>query len=240
MTWNPVAIIQARLGSTRLPRKVMADICGKSMLERVMERAQEAITPHAVVVAIPDGPDDDELAEYVHGWPFWRGPELDVLARYVQAAADFGADPIIRVTADEPLLDPGIIDTCVRAYASVECDMVTNNLRRVVPLGLDVEVISREALERADRVAMPREREHVTDYIRRFGSVVQARMPDLPGWAAQSRWTVDTQEDLDFVRQVYAAISEPTTEKVLAWMVARCSSEWVRGLFSASRPDGHR
>lgn len=206
-----IAIIQARISSTRLPGKVLADIGGKPMLWYVVRRAQAAKRLDQVVVATSNEASDDQIAEFCAATPVecYRGSEGDVLDRYHQAAQRFNADVIVRLTADCPLLDPEVIDKVVAGFYQGQFAYVSNTVRRTYPDGLDTEVFSREALERAWREAgLLSEREHVTPYIWkhpglfRLGGVLNRE--DF----SALRWTVDEPPDLEFVRAVYGHLGE--------------------------------
>lgn len=205
---NVVAIIQARMGSTRLPGKVLLDLAGQPMLARVVHRARRATTLDRVVVATTTEPADDAIAELCvsRHWPHFRGSQTDVLDRYYHAARDHQADVVVRLTADCPLIEPEIIELALREFsAGAPLDYVSNILPpRTFPRGLDVEVVDFGALARAwyeDK--NPAWREHVTPYIYRHPEAFRLR-PVLSGvdnsWL---RWTVDTAEDLALVRQIY-------------------------------------
>lgn len=207
-----VAIIQARMGSSRLPGKVMADIGGVPMLGRVVERVRRCRSLDDVCVATSTHPSDDVVANYCisREFPCSRGDEHDVLDRYYHAARLAGADIVVRVTADCPLLDSGVIDKVVDAFRREGVDYASNTLRYSYPDGLDVEVFAFAALERAWQEAeKPSEREHVTPYLRfsgRFSTFNVANETDSS--AANHRWTVDDQEDLEFIRRVYATFAD--------------------------------
>lgn len=206
-----VAIVQARMGSTRLPGKVMADIAGKPMLARVVERAARAQTLDSLIVATTVDPSDDAVAALCasHGYSFFRGDETDVLDRYYHAARKFAAGAIVRLTGDCPLIDPGVIDDTVRVFLEADppYDLVANRLAegRTFPIGLDTEVCSFEALETAWRESTdPYEREHVLPFIyerRERFRVFLYRGAEEHG---SLRWTVDAAEDLEVIRRVYA------------------------------------
>lgn len=207
-----VAIVQARMGSRRLPEKVLADILGRPMLERVLVRLGRARSPHEVVVATSHGREDDPIAALCArlAVPCSRGSAEDVLDRFHQAAEERQADTIVRITADCPLIDPELVDETVRAYqqASPAVDFACNRLPwdRTYPIGTDTEVCSREALDAAWREAdQPNQREHVMPYFYenpgRF-RVLHVRSADSS--LGKMRWTVDEVEDLAFVREVYA------------------------------------
>lgn len=205
-----VAVLQARMSSTRLPGKVMKPLAGRPMIERQLERLRRCETLERIVVATSDDPSDDVLAAHLEsiGVPVFRGSLTDVLARYLGAARAFGIEgQMVRLTADCPLADPGVIDDCVRLHRELGVDYVSNGRRRTYPHGLDVEVFEVGALEIAGREATdPYDREHVTPFIYRhperfsLGELVQATDE------SHLRWTVDTPEDFDFVARVYAAL----------------------------------
>ena len=167
---NTTAIIQARMSSSRLPGKVLLDIAGQPMLVRMVERARRARSIEQVVVATTTDPSDDPIEQLCaeRGYDCFRGSLPDVLDRYTQAARQFEAHTIVRLTADCPLLDPAVLDLTVEALAGN--DFAANRLpppwTRSLPIGLDVEVVTREALERAWHEAQERyQREHVLPYI---------------------------------------------------------------------------
>jgi spore coat polysaccharide biosynthesis protein SpsF len=204
-----VAIIQARLGSTRLPGKVLADICGRSLLEHLVERVRAAATVDKIVVATTESAADDELACFIEARGLcgvYRGSEEDVLGRLHDCARRESAELIVRVTADDPLKDPAIIDRAVGLLlADAAADYCSNTREPSFPEGLDIEVVRCRALEAARREAkLASEREHVTPYIwknpSRFRLLGFRHAEDLSGW----RWTVDKPEDLEFMRAVFA------------------------------------
>ena len=209
---NIVCIVQARMGSKRLPGKVLADISGTPMLGHVIRQVQYASTIEGVVVATSDNTLDDPIANYCAtiGVECFRGNELDVLDRYYQAAKLYNADPIVRITGDCPLIDPSVIDTVVKIFLESECDYATNTLRYTYPDGLDTEVFSFEALACAWKEAIKQsEREHVTPYMRtsdRFSVCNVENRVDLS--SRNLRWTVDEESDLDFVKSVYDNLTD--------------------------------
>jgi glutamate-1-semialdehyde aminotransferase/spore coat polysaccharide biosynthesis protein SpsF (cytidylyltransferase family)/predicted dehydrogenase len=201
-----IAIVQARMGSSRLPGKSLADIDGKPMLWHVVERVKRATTVDRVVVATSTEPADDAVEEMcqAHGIVCHRGSEMDVLDRFYDAARAEKAGAIVRITADCPLIDPGIIDQVVRRFERGDVDYASNAMVRSFPDGLDVEVFSFNVLEKAWREARkPSEREHVTPYLRtnRFRTANVENEAVVTG--EYYRWTVDETADLEFVRAVY-------------------------------------
>jgi glutamate-1-semialdehyde 2,1-aminomutase/spore coat polysaccharide biosynthesis protein SpsF len=202
-----VAIIQARMGSSRLPGKTLAEIEGQPMLRHVIRRVQRARKIDRVVVATTTQPADDAIAEICQADNVvcYRGSENDVLDRYYHAARAEKAAQVVRITADCPLIDPKIIDRVVERFQLGDVDYASNTMVRTYPDGLDTEICSFSALERAWHGAgKPSEREHVTPYLKseRFRIANIANEVALSG--VNVRWTVDEQEDLDFVRAIYA------------------------------------
>lgn len=205
-----VAIIQARMGSSRLPGKVLMDIAGRSMLARVVERVQQAPGIHEVIVATTTCPADDAVAAEAErlGVASFRGSEQNVLDRYYQCAGVFQGDVIVRVTADCPLLDAEVTGRVVGAFLQHQPDYASTGLEPTYPRGLDTEVFSMAALTKAWREASKAyQREHVTPYIyehpRKF-RLLSVKHPR--GDFSQYRWTVDTPEDMALVRQIYARL----------------------------------
>ena len=203
-----LAIIQARMGSTRLPGKVLADICGKPMLWHVVHRVQNAQSIDHVAVATSVNPKDDLVSDFCanNNIPCFRGSETDVLDRFYMATKQFKANVVVRVTADCPLIDPLVIDKVVDTYHTGDYDYVTNTLRYTYPDGVDVEVFSFAALERAwQEATLPLEREHVTPYLRNSDSF---RIHNVENEIDLSnrylRWTVDEPSDLEFIRALYS------------------------------------
>lgn len=203
-----VAVIQARMGSTRLPGKVLADIEGQPMLARVVERARRARNVERTVVATTTDPADEPVVALcaARGYEFTRGHPTDVLDRYLQAARETAAQVVVRITADCPLIDPEVVDRTVEAFLAAwpEVDYASNRIVRTYPIGLDVEVVRREALERAAVEARePYHREHVTPYFYEAPGRFRVVSVEAGGDYGRLRWTVDTPEDLAFVREVY-------------------------------------
>lgn len=210
-----VAIIQARMGSKRLPGKVLMDIGGEPMIARVVERVRSARQVDETVVATSTAPQDDPLAAYchAHGIPCVRGSENDVLGRFLEAARAHRAETVVRLTADCPLMDGAVIDRVVLAHAASGADYTANCLSYTYPDGLDVEVFSVSALGRsAAEATLPSEREHVTAHLRRSGLFKLAPNVtsglDIQG--ESYRWTVDEPRDIDFVRAIYDRLAPDT------------------------------
>ena len=204
------AIIQARMGSSRLPGKVMKDIGGEPMLYRVVVRARRAQSVGLVIVATTTDESDDPVAEFCQsrGIPCFRGDPYDVLDRYYQAAVLFEVHTIVRLTADCPVIDSAEIDRTVDAFAAAGVDFAANRLpppwKRTTPIGTDTEVVTFDALARAWREAEAKyAREHVMPYLYeedgRFEVLLVDHDPDL----GHLRLTVDTPEDLVLIREIY-------------------------------------
>jgi len=202
-----VAIIQARMGSTRLPGKVLANIAGMTMLERVIQRTQQASLVDDVVVATTINRIDDPIMRTCIklGVSCSRGMEDDVLNRYMGAAMLFDANVIVRITADCPFIDPDIIDKVILGRQSSKADYASNTITRTYPRGLDVEVFTYDALRIAFVKAMKTyERSHVTPYFYEHPELFNIHSSKYPiGNCSDHRWTVDTEEDLVFAREVY-------------------------------------
>ena len=205
-----VAIIQARMGANRLPGKVLAEIAGRPMLWHVVNRVRIARSVDKVVVATSNRSSDDAVAEFCvqNDIEFFRGHETDVLDRFYQTARHFNADVVVRITADCPLIDPQVVDKVVSTYLEGGYDYVTNTLRSTYPDGMDVEVFSLAALEKAWREArLPAEREHVTPYLRASGRFRVFNVENEVDLSKRNlRWTVDEPADLEFVRAIYARL----------------------------------
>ncbi len=222
-----IAIIQARMGATRLPGKVLLDLGGQPMLVRVVERVRRASRLDGVVVATTVETRDDPVAELCRqrGYGCFRGSLHDVLDRYYQAARASRAEVVVRITADCPAVDPELIDLTVDALQEAGADFAANRLpppwSRTYPNGLDVEACTFAALERAWQEAdQPFQREHVLPFLyegipadalrstqnagtvspRGFQVLLLNHDPDC----GSHRWAVDTPEDLELMRRIYA------------------------------------
>lgn len=211
-----VAIIQARMGSSRLPGKVLRDIHGKPMLAWVVERTRKASSVAEVMVATTSDPSDDMIEQVCRqmNTPCFRGNIYDVLDRYYQAAREAQAEVVVRITADCPLIDAGLIDMVVQRFLEEKVDFAANRLpppyQRTYPIGLDVEVVSFTALQRAWQEAREKhEREHVLPYLYespgRFKTLTVDHETDLGSY----RWTVDTFEDLEFIQRLFTLLPDP-------------------------------
>jgi spore coat polysaccharide biosynthesis protein SpsF len=211
-----VTIIQARMTSSRLPEKVLADICGKPSLQIMLERISMSTSVGKVVVATTINTSDDPIVNLCNklGYKTFRGDEFDVLGRVLQAAEAESAEVVVRLTADCPMIDPDVIDEVVTAFSINNHDYLSNTIERTYPDGLDVEVMSINTLREAHKKAVaPFLREHVTPYI-------SGKRPDLGAgdfridqirFAADFshiRWTLDTKEDLQRIRSLVSKLPE--------------------------------
>jgi spore coat polysaccharide biosynthesis protein SpsF len=204
-----VAIIQARMGSTRLPGKVLKDLEGETVLSRVVNRVRRAKLIEEALVATTDRPPDDAIVAECRrcSVKVSRGDQDDVLDRYFRAAQLAKAEVVVRITSDCPLIDPEIADQTVAAFLEARPDYASNALQRTYPRGLDTEAISFDALARAwQQARKPYEREHVTPYIYEHPEAFKILTVTGDADFSGHRWTVDTAEDLEFVRAVYARL----------------------------------
>jgi spore coat polysaccharide biosynthesis protein SpsF len=225
------------MASSRLPDKVLLDIHGRPMLVWVVERVCRANRVDQVVIATTDSAADDPVVDLCerYGYPVYRGSESDVLDRYYQAAGVYGADVVVRITADCPLIDPDLIDDSLEVFTNEGLDFATNRLPppwgRTYPIGLDTEVFSKAALERAwGETDQSYQREHVTPYFYEdvppehlhYDEARRRSYPAADYWfqtaaspqgfnvallhhhedCGHQRWTVDTPQDLELVRQI--------------------------------------
>ena len=210
--------------STRLPGKVLMDLAGRPLLERQLEGLLRCERADELVLAVTANAADDPLVELARrvGVRWHRGSEHDVLERYAGAAREAGADVVVRVTSDCPLIDPSETDAVIAALERERCDYASNILERTLPRGLDTEALWRDVLERVHRLAASQPaREHVTWF-------VHSERPDLfvlhsvrrPYDAADLRWTVDTPEDLALVRRLYDELGLAERPLALADVIA--------------------
>lgn len=225
-----LAIVQARMSSSRLPGKVLLDIAGRPMLGHVIERTRRAATVDTVMVATTSDSSDDAVEAYcrLQGYACFRGSVYDVLDRYYQAARLIQPDLIVRITADCPVIDPQVVDRTVCAFQGLEdgCgprrlqdgkrkaaprpyDFAANRLPppwgRTYPIGLDTEVTTFSNLELAWKQAtQPHQREHVMPFFYEQPERFRILLVNHPVDYGSLRWTVDTHEDLELLRRIFA------------------------------------
>lgn len=207
-----IAIIQARTGSTRLPGKILADIAGKPLLVHVVNRVQASKTIDDIVIATTTCMEDTPVRElaFALGVKIYSGNAEDVLDRFYQAARQFSADIVVRITSDDPFKDPEVIDK-ITSYLIThnELDYVSNTIEPTYPEGLDVEAFRFRVLERAWQEArLPSEREHVTPYI--WKNPNKFKIENIKNSIDYShlRWTIDYYEDLCFAREIYNRLND--------------------------------
>jgi spore coat polysaccharide biosynthesis protein SpsF len=201
------AIVQARMGSTRLPGKVLMDLGGGTVLARVLRRLGRASRIHEMVVATTDTASDDQIVTECARLQVscFRGSEHDVLKRYLRAAEQFRSDLIVRITADCPLIDPEVVDEVVAACITRDVDLSCNDVPHTFPRGLDVEAFTIETLRRIHDIAdQPYQREHVTALVYERPDVFKTYLVEGERDMNHLRWTVDTPEDLQLTRAIYA------------------------------------
>jgi spore coat polysaccharide biosynthesis protein SpsF len=207
-----VTIIQARMRSCRLPGKVLIDLAGATVLSRVVQRLKRTELTGEVVVATTCDPSDDVIVDECDrlGVKVFRGNEEDVLDRYYCAAQAFEAETIVRITSDCPLIEPEITARTIQEFIDRRPDYASNVLHRTFPRGLDTEVVSFEALARAWKLARKSyQRSHVTAFI--YENPESFKLLSVKGHEDYSwqRWTLDTPDDLEFIRAVYKEMGDP-------------------------------
>jgi spore coat polysaccharide biosynthesis protein SpsF len=222
-----VAVVQARCVSERLPRKVLVPLAGRPVIEHVLLAIRAASLVDDIILATTALPADEVLVGIAAelGIRAFRGSEIDVLGRFVGALDGDSADIVVRHTADDPLLDPGIIDMVIGHYLRGGCDYASNMIERSWPRGLDTEVLSREALIRSYREAnRPEDHEHVTIYLRTHPELFRLRnVKALPQetWP-ELRLCIDTIEDQALLEKVFEALYVPANiirvGTVIGWL----------------------
>ena len=205
-------IIQARMGSSRLPNKTMKLIDKKiPMLEQVIKQIKFCKEFDKIVVATTTNKEDDEIFDFVTKLeiPCFRGSEKDLLDRYYMCAKNFSFKTIVRITSDCPLIDPEITDQIVSEFKSNEYDFTSNTIKRTYPRGLDVEVFSFTALEESWKNArLPSEREHVTPYFKNNKEKFRIKNVKNNVDLSHLRWALDYEEDLKLIQEIIKKISK--------------------------------
>ena len=232
---HPIVIIQARMGSTRLPGKVLLPLVNKSMLWHIVQRCRAVDGIAEVVIATTTRPQDQPILDVcaTEGIACFEGSDQDVLSRYYQAAVSFQADPVIRITGDCPCSDPGLIEAVVAMHRSARFDLVGAATGAGAhgldgwhfPDGLDVECSSFGCLERLwSEAQAPHDREHVSTYALRHPDRFRIGRMYAPADYGHHRWTVDHWEDFMLVRAIYDALWRPechfTMQEVLGYLEA--------------------
>ncbi|MBV3842676.1 glycosyltransferase family protein [Bacteroides eggerthii] len=211
-----VAIIQARCGSTRFPNKVFADLCGKPFIWHVVNRLKFVHLLDHIVLATTDRPSDDKLYYWAkeNGVDVYRGSESNVLNRYYEAANYAKADIIVRITADDPFKEPGLIDKAINTLQEGGYDFVCNNCPPSYPEGLDIEVFTKAALDKEEELSTSNfEREHVTQYIYHHPEKFKMfNISNIGENLSYLRWTVDTKKDFQMVARIYSFLYKNDSE----------------------------
>lgn len=214
-----VAIIQARMGSTRLPGKILKEVLGRPLLEYQIERVRRSRFIHQIVIATTNKESEQPIIDLCNRLfvAYYRGSEQDVLSRYWEAAMRYKATVVVRLTSDCPLIDPEIIDANIAEYLSKInlYDYVSNTIERTFPRGLDVEVMSMKALDQANREARNIvHREHVTSYIYLHPDKFTLGSVKNPLDVSSYRLTVDTEEDFQLIKRLIHHLSDKKIESV--------------------------
>jgi glutamate-1-semialdehyde 2,1-aminomutase len=200
-----VAIVQARMGSMRFPNKVMRPVCGTPLIGLLLRRLAMASRVDLIVLATSADARNDSLTRYVEelGFRVYRGSENDVLDRYYNAAREFAADVVVRVTGDCPIIDPTVVDAVIAEFQSSGVDYASNVEPPTYPNGLDTEVFSFRALEMAwNQASSNRDREHVTPFIRESKQFTHKNV-SMARDESSERWTVDEPEDFEVVKNIF-------------------------------------
>lgn len=196
---RPMALVQARMNSTRFPGKVLHPVCGKALLDYLLESLEKCVELSGTAVLTSDQPSDRPLIDFCQASKvrLLRGPLDDVAARFLLAVESFNLDSFVRISGDSPLLDHRLVDRAVRLFRENEVDLATNVGRRTFPKGQSVEVIRAEAFVRACReMKDPADREHVTPYFYRRPDEFRILNFEAPGDHGRIQLSVDTAEDM--------------------------------------------
>jgi len=205
-------IIQARMGSSRLPNKVLLKIDdANTVLDCVIKQLAHCIRIDKIVVATTTSNKDNKIEEHLRkiGIPCFRGSELDVLDRHYQCAKKFSFSTIVRIPSDKPLIDPEVVDNIIKKYHSVPYDYASNFMTPSYPSGTEVELLSFNTLETVWKKAkLPSEREHVTKYILSHQNEFSILNIEYTRNLSQFRWAVDRMEDLELVKEIVSKIKK--------------------------------
>lgn len=229
-----IAIVQARMGSLRLPGKVMSLIESQTAIQRLLSRLAMSKSLDQIVLATTQLPADDKLADHVSslGVNVFRGDNQDVLQRYLDAASEHKADLVVRVTGDCPVIDPSIVDKVVQLAESSQADYCSNVEPPSFPIGLDVEVFPLTSLLWADKNCnLIADREHVTTALRKSPSVTRKNLSSAEDYSSE-RWTLDTREDLEVINNIFREFSGSND---FSWLEVIGLLEEKPELFSANR-----
>lgn len=227
-----VAILQARMNATRLPGKPLKKVLAKPLLSYELERLKRAKTLDQIVVATTTGPQDQQIVDLckMENVLVFRGSEEDVLNRYYNAAKQFDADIVVRVTGDCPLIDPEVVDRVVNFYLNHQYDYVSNTRLLTYPRGLDVEVFSIKLLEKAvSEAKLPSEREHVTPYFYLHPELFKIGNVACEIDLSKHRWTVDTEEDFQLITKIIETLYPKKSDFVMndVLELLKMHPEWI-------------
>jgi spore coat polysaccharide biosynthesis protein SpsF len=203
-------IIQARVDSKRLPNKILKEIIGKPMILHIINRLKKIKNIDQIILATTNKKEDDVIADIAkkNNIFIFRGDDNDVLKRFYDCAIHFEADPIIRITADCPLIDPSLVNEILNFYLNNNYDYVSNTIHPTYPDGLDTEIFSFSSLKNATKNAtLPSEREHVTPYIKKHQTIFKSFNFQSTDDLSHIRLTVDEKEDLKLIRQIYSILN---------------------------------
>ena len=240
MSGRTLVVLQARMTSSRLPGKVMMEINGKPMIYWQIQRILRSKCVNSLVVATSVDPSDDSLVLFLeeNSISVYRGALENVLSRFIEVSERYAHDALIRLTGDSPFVMPQLIDQMVQAFYEQDVDYLSNTLEPTFPDGLDIEIIKPGVLQNLNAHNLePKELEHVT-----YGIYTRPETFKLSNFLNESnrsheRWTVDYQEDLDFVRDVYANFAghEPTFTYLELLDFLRQNPEIISGIDAARR-----
>ena len=208
---KPVAIIQVRMGSTRLPGKVLKKLNGITVLESLLNQLNYSKLLNDKIIATTSNSEDDVIFNFCKSKEIkcYRGSQDDVLDRYYNCAKKFSINTIIRITSDCPLMDPQVVDDVIDFYLKNSYDYVNNFYKRTYPYGNDVEIFSLKVLEKVwEKATKPSEREHVTPYIYNNPDEFSLGWIENKENLSEFHWTIDRKEDLIFVQNIFKKISK--------------------------------
>ena len=213
---NIYAIVQARMGSTRLPGKIFKPLAGKPVLWHVVNRLTYSKLIGKIIIATTTLPEDDQVEHFCksNNILYYRGSSDNVLSRYYEAAKKFNADIVIRITSDCPVIDPIVLDKMIEEFLAISAvekiDYMSNSLQRTFPRGLDAEIFTFKALEKTFTEAKNNyELEHVTPYIYQHPELFEIKNFINDKDLSYHRWCVDTPEDLKLVEEIYNELYSP-------------------------------
>lgn len=229
-----IAIVQARMGSTRFPNKVMRPILGVPMIQLLLDRLSQSKLVDRIILATSENINNQPLVTHVRnlGYEVYQGSEDDVLDRYYQVASIHQPEIVVRITGDCPLVDPELVDQAISTWQRSNVDYVSNTNPPTYPDGLDVEVFSFIALTQAwQEASQPQEREHVTPYIRESGKFKLLNIPHIENCSSK-RWTVDEPEDFEVIKNVFEHFA-PLRQ--FSWLQVLELEQQQPGLFAANQ-----